>query len=95
MKVYMIVDIWGYEYCSDDREHNESARGVAYKTKEKAYDAICREIALGDFTNGYGEPIIVDKLPTIEELEDLWTIDQGPEYNEYNGYKIEEVEVIE
>lgn len=92
MKVYMIVDIWGYEYCSDDREHNESVRDVAYMTKEKAYDAICREIVLGDFRNGYGEPIIVDKFPTIEELEDAWTIDRGPEYD---GYKIQEVEVIE
>lgn len=92
MKVYTIIDIWGYEFCSDDREYNESVRSVAYTTKEKAYDAICREIALGDFTNGYGEPIIVDKFPTIEELEDAWTIDQGPEYD---GYKIQEVEVIE
>lgn len=61
-------------------------------TKEKARDEIYREIVSGDFTNGYGEPIIVDKLPTIEELEDSWTIDQGPEYN---GYEIQEVEVIE
>lgn len=96
MKVYVIIDISGYYFNSEDNDHSTYARDVAYLTKEKAYEVICREILVGDFVNGYGESLILqdNEYPTMDELLDDfgWTYECGPEYE---GYRIQEMEVIE
>ena len=93
MKLYIIINVFGYDLCSDESYHHELP-SIGYISKERALEAIHKEIALGEFRNGYDEPIIVDELPTMDELESEfgWIISEGAEYN---GYKIRELEVIE
>lgn len=96
MKVYIIIDIGGYYFCQDDQSHWTFVRPEAYATKDRAREAILKEIIKGELRDNYYEPIILqnDELPDMASLEsdDGWIYEQGPEYV---GYRIREVEVIE